>query len=409
MSQLYECYRYAAPGERQLKYHHGTRQQQVRYLPGVEIRTCSSTSRLRVIAAGNSHIYQSGSQTFAHFNLADRLGSLSGVVNEDGVLVSSETWYPFGGTASWLTGMQAGAALKFRRYVNKERDATGLMFYNWRYYVPWQMRWLNSDPAGTVDGLNLFCMVGNNPVTLRDLDGRMKNSDDEGALNLSVKDKQPTTETRQIPLPPKKRACWRQIASDPVEPLPGVSTDTELPPSLPAPAPLPSQEAPQPGPSTDPKPKRTSATSRAWCRICNPAQRFDSYHLRDLHCVNEHNLLFRCDYANCTKVFKNKQKLTIHKGVHSDVRQHVCGIDGCQKSFKHKANLYNHKRTHDQSKKYKCEQCNIDFKSADSLRQHNIRTKSHTVPYPCEQCGTIFYTGYQLKLHNMQGHGLLLP
>ncbi|WP_198362028.1 RHS repeat-associated core domain-containing protein, partial [Burkholderia ubonensis] len=33
---------------------------------------------------------------------------------------------------------------------------------------PWLGRWLNPDPAGTVDGLNLFRMVRNNPVTLID-------------------------------------------------------------------------------------------------------------------------------------------------------------------------------------------------------------------------------------------------
>ncbi|MGT3828648.1 RHS repeat-associated core domain-containing protein, partial [Enterobacter kobei] len=38
-------------------------------------------------------------------------------------------------------------------------------------YQPWAGRWLSADPAGTVDGLNLFRMVQNNPTTLNDLDG----------------------------------------------------------------------------------------------------------------------------------------------------------------------------------------------------------------------------------------------
>uniref|UniRef100_UPI0013DAE647 RHS repeat-associated core domain-containing protein n=1 Tax=Stenotrophomonas maltophilia TaxID=40324 RepID=UPI0013DAE647 len=61
---------------------------------------------------------------------------------------------------------------KTHRYSGKERDATGLYYYGYRYYQPWAGRWLSSDPAGTVDGLNLFRMVRNNPVTLRDDDGR---------------------------------------------------------------------------------------------------------------------------------------------------------------------------------------------------------------------------------------------
>ncbi|EHG2880285.1 hypothetical protein J4S50_005033, partial [Salmonella enterica] len=34
-------------------------------------------------------------------------------------------------------------------------------------------RWLGADPAGTADGLNLFRMVRNNPVSMKDNDGRV--------------------------------------------------------------------------------------------------------------------------------------------------------------------------------------------------------------------------------------------
>ncbi|WP_437176852.1 RHS repeat-associated core domain-containing protein, partial [Pseudomonas putida] len=60
------------------------------------------------------------------------------------------------------------------RYSGKERDATGLYYYGYRYYQPWAGRWLSADPAGTVDGLNLFKMVGNNPSTLIDERGLTK-------------------------------------------------------------------------------------------------------------------------------------------------------------------------------------------------------------------------------------------
>ncbi|MGX5102966.1 RHS repeat-associated core domain-containing protein, partial [Enterobacter cloacae] len=50
-------------------------------------------------------------------------------------------------------------------------DATGLYYYGYRYCQPWSGRWLSADPAGTVDGLNLFRMCRNNPVTLKDEDG----------------------------------------------------------------------------------------------------------------------------------------------------------------------------------------------------------------------------------------------
>ncbi|MFP3334953.1 RHS repeat-associated core domain-containing protein, partial [Pseudomonas sp. SIMBA_064] len=57
------------------------------------------------------------------------------------------------------------------RYSGKERDATGLYYYGFRYYVPWLQRWINPDPAGRIDGLNLYRMVRNNPVLLRDDEG----------------------------------------------------------------------------------------------------------------------------------------------------------------------------------------------------------------------------------------------
>jgi insecticidal toxin complex protein TccC len=59
------------------------------------------------------------------------------------------------------------------RYSGKERDNTGLYYYGYRYYAPWLCRWLNADPAREVDGLNLFRMVVNNPVTLEDKMGLM--------------------------------------------------------------------------------------------------------------------------------------------------------------------------------------------------------------------------------------------
>ncbi|WP_198362022.1 RHS repeat-associated core domain-containing protein, partial [Burkholderia ubonensis] len=48
---------------------------------------------------------------------------------------------------------------------------TGLYDYGWRSYQPWLGRWLNPDPAGIVDGLNLFRMVRDDPTTLCDPSG----------------------------------------------------------------------------------------------------------------------------------------------------------------------------------------------------------------------------------------------
>jgi RHS repeat-associated protein len=56
----------------------------------------------------------------------------------------------------------------------QERDATGLYYYGFRYYLPWRQRWLSADPGGVHDGLNLYRMVGGNPIGFVDLQGLAK-------------------------------------------------------------------------------------------------------------------------------------------------------------------------------------------------------------------------------------------
>lgn len=95
-------------------------------------------------------------------------GSSQLELNGKGEVITVEEYYPYGGTAVWTACSAMEAAYKTIRYSGKERDATGLYYYGYRYYLPWAGRWLSADPAGTIDGMNLFRMVRNNPVTLRD-------------------------------------------------------------------------------------------------------------------------------------------------------------------------------------------------------------------------------------------------
>ena len=55
------------------------------------------------------------------------------------------------------------------RYSSKRTDEeTGLVYYGRRYYDPTLGRWLTPDPAGYIDGLNLYAFVRNNPLMHRD-------------------------------------------------------------------------------------------------------------------------------------------------------------------------------------------------------------------------------------------------
>ncbi|MEO1373069.1 MAG: SpvB/TcaC N-terminal domain-containing protein [Cyanobacteria bacterium J06635_10] len=109
------------------------------------------------------------------YQMDNHLGSVSLEVDDDAQIISYEEYFPYGGTAFVAGKSQKEVKEKDYRYSGKERDdSTGLYYYGARYYVPWLGRWLKPDPAGTVDGLNLFEFVGGNPEIHVDRNGTMK-------------------------------------------------------------------------------------------------------------------------------------------------------------------------------------------------------------------------------------------
>jgi RHS repeat-associated protein len=113
--------------------------------------------------------------TSLRYQLDNHLGSVSLEVDGAAQLISYEEYFPYGGTAFIAGRNQKEVKLKDYRYSGKERDdSTGLYYYGARYYAPWLGRWMKPDPAGTVDGLNLYAFVGGNPVLYGDVDGTSK-------------------------------------------------------------------------------------------------------------------------------------------------------------------------------------------------------------------------------------------
>ena len=184
-----EFYRYSQ-GVRVYKRHEThtpslTHFQEVIYLPGLEIRTRDNGEELHVITLSGGH----GSVRCLHwvsgkpaniaadqlrYSLDDHLGSCALELDQDAQVISQEGYYPFGATAWYARSNEVDVDYKTIRYSGKEMDDSGLYYYGARYYAPWLQRWVSADPAGDVDGLNLYGFVGNNPVCYVDINGEVK-------------------------------------------------------------------------------------------------------------------------------------------------------------------------------------------------------------------------------------------
>ncbi|SCZ04172.1 RHS repeat-associated core domain-containing protein [Pseudomonas sp. NFACC37-1] len=213
-----ERYRYDSGGQRVRKLQTtlgATRvhTREVRYLPGLEIRT-RDNERLEVITlqAGRYNVRYlhwtegrpSGiAANQIRYGLGDHLGSSSLELDDQGGLISQESYLPYGATAWQASRSAVEADYRTLRYSGKERDASGLYYYGQRYYAPWLQRWISPDPAGAVDGLNLYGMVGNNPLRFVDRQGWMKEDfiqwmkEDGHARSLKMMQPPPTKQAKK--------------------------------------------------------------------------------------------------------------------------------------------------------------------------------------------------------------------
>lgn len=197
-----EWYRYNAAGERVVKFscrqaRTVTHQDVVHYLPGLEVRTADEREELQVVhvqlARGSVrclHWVNGPSDDIdndqVRYSIDDHLGSSCLELDQLAAVISHEGYYPYGGTAWWAARSKVDADYKTIRYSGKERDASGLYYYGARYYAGWLGRWINPDPIGSTNGLNLYRFCGNNPICRIDPDGRMWQPYDDRFLDEVV-------------------------------------------------------------------------------------------------------------------------------------------------------------------------------------------------------------------------------
>jgi RHS repeat-associated protein len=106
----------------------------------------------------------------------NHLGSATMETDEHAAIISYEEYHPYGSSSYRSSKSSADLSLKRYRFCGKERDdETGLYYFGARYYAAWLARWTSSDPAGFVDGPNLYRYCRNNPVMLTDPNGTAPN------------------------------------------------------------------------------------------------------------------------------------------------------------------------------------------------------------------------------------------
>lgn len=106
------------------------------------------------------------------YQLDNHLRSSVVELDESGGVISYEEYYPFGATSFHAFRSGGEVSAKRYRYIGQERDEeTGLYHNGARYYAAWLGRWTSPDPAGLIDGTNVYSYSRNNPMTLSDPTG----------------------------------------------------------------------------------------------------------------------------------------------------------------------------------------------------------------------------------------------
>ncbi|WP_248739219.1 RHS repeat domain-containing protein [Pseudomonas sp. MWU12-2029] len=188
---------------------------EVHYVGSLEVRTKSSGEELHRITvatgvgevmclhwvAGKPPGIDADQVCYSH---SDHLGSSVTQIDQRAQVISRESYYAFGNTATMAARSQIEADYKFIRYSGKEMDVTGLYYYGARYYAPWLCRWVSADPVEDADGLNRYVFVGNNPMTYVDTNGQtrtpaeLKRQADYSVNFLSAANRQMDILERQI-------------------------------------------------------------------------------------------------------------------------------------------------------------------------------------------------------------------
>ena len=142
-----------------------------------------AAQRVAVVRVGSAFDDDGAAEHPVQFHVAAPFGTAQAVVSADGDWINREEFFPFGETSFGSFGR------KRYRYSGMERDEeSGLNHHGARYLALALCRWISADPAGPVDGPNLFVYCSDSPLRFADpsglAGGEQSGTPPDGGTNL---------------------------------------------------------------------------------------------------------------------------------------------------------------------------------------------------------------------------------
>ncbi|MFH1840127.1 MAG: RHS repeat-associated core domain-containing protein [Nanoarchaeota archaeon] len=130
-------------------------------IPSIQERDSSIGSKIYYYGTGLVAKEESDEISYYH---KDRLGSTTVVTDESGAIVESNTYLPY--------GENLGNSDETFGFAGKERDVSGLTYFNARYYDPSLGVFTSVDPGR--DGMNWYQYTASNPIKFVDPTGTVR-------------------------------------------------------------------------------------------------------------------------------------------------------------------------------------------------------------------------------------------